>query len=111
MRTPGIVASAPAEGEQPFDARSDERRARRQLRDAQRLQRGAARRRRQEERRRFRQVLADTAKSWPTCTCPLTPDLEREQLHALGAGCTAGDGLRPGYVCPRLDAVRRRLAL
>ncbi len=38
------------------------------------------------------------------CRCPITPASTVEQLRALGAGCTAGR-----WVCPTLDAVRRRL--
>jgi hypothetical protein len=38
------------------------------------------------------------------CRCPITPASTIEQLRALGAGCTAGQ-----WVCPTLDAVRRRL--
>ena len=38
------------------------------------------------------------------CRCPITPASTLEQLRALGAGCTAGR-----WVCPTLDAIRRRL--
>jgi hypothetical protein len=38
------------------------------------------------------------------CRCPITPASTIEQLRALGAGCTADR-----WVCPTLDAVRRRL--
>jgi len=38
------------------------------------------------------------------CRCPITPDSTVEDLLALGAGCTAGR-----WVCPTLDAIRRRL--
>jgi hypothetical protein len=38
------------------------------------------------------------------CRCPITPANTVEQLRALGAGCTAGR-----WVCPTLDAIRRRL--
>ena len=36
--------------------------------------------------------------------CAITPDSTLEDLLALGAGCTAGR-----WVCPTLDAIRRRL--
>jgi hypothetical protein len=36
---------------------------------------------------------------------PVKPHSTREQLQALGAGCSAGR-----WVCPTLDAIRRRLA-
>jgi hypothetical protein len=38
------------------------------------------------------------------CCCPITPNSTRRDLLALGAGCTAGR-----WVCPTLDAIRRRL--
>ena len=38
------------------------------------------------------------------CRCPITPVSTLEELRALGAGCTAGQ-----WVCPTLDAIRRRL--
>lgn len=38
------------------------------------------------------------------CRCPITPATTPGQLRALGAGCTAGQ-----WVCPTLDAIRRRL--
>jgi hypothetical protein len=38
------------------------------------------------------------------CRCPITPGSTLEELRALGAGYTAGR-----WVCPTLDAVRRRL--
>jgi hypothetical protein len=38
------------------------------------------------------------------CHCPVTTDSTREDLIALGAGCTAGR-----WVCPTRDAIRRRL--
>jgi len=37
------------------------------------------------------------------CRCPITSDSTLEDLLALGAGCTAGR-----WVCPTLDAIRRR---
>jgi hypothetical protein len=39
------------------------------------------------------------------CRCPITPASTIEELRALGAGCTAGR-----WVCPTLDAIRRRLS-
>jgi hypothetical protein len=38
------------------------------------------------------------------CRCQITPDSTLQDLLALGAGCTAGR-----WVCPTLDAIRRRL--
>jgi hypothetical protein len=38
------------------------------------------------------------------CQCPITPSSTLAELRALGAGRTAGR-----WVCPTLDAIRRRL--
>jgi hypothetical protein len=38
------------------------------------------------------------------CRCAIPLGATREQLRSLGAGCTAGR-----WVCPTLDAIRRRL--
>jgi len=38
------------------------------------------------------------------CRYPITPQSTLAQLRALGAGCTAGH-----WVCPTVDAIRRRL--
>ena len=38
------------------------------------------------------------------CRCQITRGSTVEQLRALGPGCTAGQ-----WVCPTLDAIRRRL--
>lgn len=51
---------------------------------------------------RLADALAATAT--PRCRCNLTADLTRDDLRALGAGCSS-----PHYVCPRLDTIRRRL--
>jgi hypothetical protein len=39
------------------------------------------------------------------CRRPITPQSTLEQLQALGAGCTVGR-----WVCPILNAIRRRLS-
>ena len=38
------------------------------------------------------------------CRCPITAHGTLEQMRTLGAGCTASR-----WVCPTLDAIRRRL--
>jgi hypothetical protein len=38
------------------------------------------------------------------CRCSVTPTSSLQDLLELGAGCTAGR-----WVCPTLDAIRRRL--
>ena len=40
----------------------------------------------------------------PECACQITPAITNAQLTALGAGFSAGR-----WVCPTLDAIRRRL--
>ncbi|MHB1572090.1 MAG: hypothetical protein ACYC0H_23190 [Solirubrobacteraceae bacterium] len=56
-------------------------------------------------RRRAAVIRAELARSRAKdCRCPITPDSTIEDLRALGAGCTAGQ-----WVCPTLDAIRRRL--
>jgi len=52
-------------------------------------------------RRRADVIRDELAKD---CRCPITPASTIEELRALGAGCTAGR-----WVCPTLDAIRRRL--
>ena len=54
-------------------------------------------------------IIRETGDRYPTCKCedmdiPLEPGIYIDDLYMLGSGCTAGL-----YVCPRLDAVRRRL--
>jgi hypothetical protein len=57
-------------------------------------------------------LIAESAKDHPRCRCELHPNISHEQLIALGAGCTASRHLGDvGWVCPRLDRVRRRLGL
>jgi hypothetical protein len=60
----------------------------------------------QAAQRRFAEIIREHLASPRTkdCQCPITPSNTREELRALGAGCTAGR-----WVCPTLDAIRRRL--
>jgi hypothetical protein len=82
--------------------RSEERAARERVRA---IQRARAAKAKLDARRRgavIREPLArPRAKD---CRSPITPDSTLEDLLALGAGCTAGR-----WVCPTLDAIRRRL--
>lgn len=53
------------------------------------------------------EVLEDTGRSHKNCHCDelgLVPGLPVDQLIELESGCTAANF----WVCPRLDAVRRR---
>jgi hypothetical protein len=94
------------------DPRAEERAARAQYRRGQRLARARARAAKRAWRIRLRALIAESASDHPRCRCELRADMTREQLVALGAGCTASRYLGDiGWVCPRLDTVRRRLGL
>lgn len=82
---------------------TDERAARRRHADAE-LQRGRQRAAARARREKLKVALRETRERFPRCTCELHLDITAEQLRALGAGCAAGR-----WVCPRLDAVRRRM--
>lgn len=83
----------------------EERAAARRLAASRRLQAAAAARRAQAARERLKVILAETRERFPLCRCELNPRMTAEQVRALGGGCTD-----PHHVCPRLDAVRRRMA-
>lgn len=80
----------------------EERRARRRHLALERARAGKARADAQRRAQIIREELA-RQRSEP-CSCPITPATTPQQLRALGAGCTAGR-----WVCPTLDAIRRRL--
>jgi hypothetical protein len=84
----------------------EERAARRQQRQLDRARKEAARKREKEAQGKLAVIIREElAKPRAReCRCGLTPRITREQLAALGAGCTAGR-----WVCPVLDTVRRRL--
>ena len=50
----------------------------------------------------IREYLVSPRAKW--CRCPTTSSSTREELRALGACCTAAR-----WVCPTLDAIRRRI--
>ncbi len=81
---------------------AEERDARNRQRAVKRARAGKAR---ADTRRRaeiIREQLADPRAT--ECRCPITPASTPVELQALGAGCTAGR-----WVCPTLDAIRRRI--
>lgn len=43
------------------------------------------------------------------CKCKIRKGMTLDQLRPLNAGCTAGTGFDPGWVCSVLDAYRRYL--
>lgn len=85
--------------------REEERAALERHRNLQRAQRAAATQRERDYARRVREAAADTRAAHPRCSCDFRGVRSREELVSMGAGCTAY------YVCPRLDAVRRRLGI
>ena len=94
------------------DPRAEERAARARYRRGQRLARARARAARRAWQRRLRALIAESASDHPRCRCDLRTDMTRDELVGLGAGCTASRYLGEiGWVCPRLDRVRRRLGL
>lgn len=104
----GIVDAAHAVSEQAFATstrrvRQEERDARAEHKRRRRLAQAARVRAARAWRRRLAQAIRDTKTK--TCTCPLEAGMSREDLVALGAGCTTG------FVCPRLAKVRRRVGL
>ena len=82
---------------------TEERAARQRVRA---IQRARAAKAKADARRRAAVIGEELARPRAKdCRCPITPDSTLEDLLALGAGCTAGR-----WVCPTLDAIRRRLA-
>jgi hypothetical protein len=56
-------------------------------------------------------LIAETATRYPECTCEnhgLHAGMRVDQLWSLHEGCTRGRGRTPGWICPRLDTIRRR---
>ncbi|MGH2856938.1 MAG: hypothetical protein ACRDMJ_05575 [Solirubrobacteraceae bacterium] len=100
-QTDALTAGA-VSGARDAVPRREERVARRRLR-ATRHARAA--RAKADARRRAAMIREELARSRAKdCRCPITPDSTIEDLRALGAGCTTGQ-----WVCPTLDAIRRRL--
>ncbi|MGH2883991.1 MAG: hypothetical protein ACRDPA_15065 [Solirubrobacteraceae bacterium] len=80
----------------------EERAARQRIRA---IQRARAAKAKLDARRRAAVIREELARPrGKECHCPITPNSTLEDLLALGAGCTAGR-----WVCPTLDAIRRRL--
>jgi hypothetical protein len=84
----------------------EERAARERHRQLARARKEAARKRQKESQGKLATIIREElAKPRARhCRCGLTPRTTRAQLAALGAGCTAGR-----WICPVLDAIRRRL--
>ncbi len=81
---------------------AEERQAAQRLRAIEKATRARARANAQRREVVIREELATPRAR--ECSCPITPGSTGQELRALGAGCTAGL-----WVCPTLDAIRRRL--
>jgi len=86
--------------------RDEERAARDRARRLAKLQRARAEAVEREQRSTRAAIIREelARERSPRCQCGITTRTTPAQLHALGAGCTAGR-----WVCPTLDAIRRRL--
>jgi hypothetical protein len=84
----------------------EERAAREEQRRLDKMQKGAERWREQESRTKLQEIIRDELRQPRSryCRCGITLRTTKAQLRALGAGCTAGR-----WVCPTLDAIRRRM--
>jgi hypothetical protein len=86
----------------PSTPQSEERAARERVRT---IRRARAAKAKADASRRATVIREELARPRAKeCSCPITPNSTLEDLLALGAGCTAGR-----WVCPTLDAIRRRL--
>jgi hypothetical protein len=84
----------------------EERAARKRQRDRDRLQQGAERHREQEARTKLAGIICDELARNRGCRCGITPRTTLAEIAALGEGCTHRYN---GYICPTLDAIRRRM--
>ena len=84
----------------------EEREAMRQHRHMERMRKAADTAAHRAYREKLRGVLAETRANHKRCRCNFTGVRDREGLVAMSGGCTD-----PYYVCPRLDAVRRRMGV
>lgn len=98
------ASSVPTPATRHDQARAEERAARQDAKRRAKLDKGAAAYRARKQRDALQDAIRDTRERWPRCRCQLRGIRTIDELQALGAGCTA-----PGYVCPRLDTIRRRL--
>jgi hypothetical protein len=89
--------------------RDEERVARKKQRDLDKLHEGAAKAREHEQGTKLAGVIRDELARNRSCRCPITPRSTLNEIMALGAGCTAGLHGHGGYICPTLDAIRRRM--
>ena len=88
------------------DPREEERAAREKHRQLDRARRKAQSKREKETQSKLAGIVRDelARPRARACRCGITPRTTRAELAALGAGCTSGR-----WVCPTLDAIRRRM--
>lgn len=91
--------------------REEERAAREKQRQLERARKEAAKQRAKEKDSKLQGVIRDEL-SRPRaalCHCGFTTRTTMAEIQAMGAGCKAGQNGHGGYVCPTLDAIRRRM--
>jgi hypothetical protein len=88
------------------DPRAEEQAARARHRQLERARREAERKRQKEASSKLATIIREELASPRArdCRCGITVRTTRAEIAAMGAGCTAGR-----WVCPTLDAIRRRL--
>lgn len=86
--------------------REEERAARERQRRLDRMRKGAERAREKEARTKLAGIIREELARNRGCECGITPRTTWAEIMALGEGCTHRYN---GYVCPTLDAIRRRM--
>jgi predicted methyltransferase len=88
--------------------RAEERAARAQYRQLERARKASVEAAEKEAKGKLADIIRDerTRPRARTCRCGLRPGMTVADLSALGEGCTHRS---QGYICPTLDAVRRRM--
>lgn len=90
-------------------AREEERAARERQRHLDRMHKAAQDKRAKERGAKLRAIIREELARKRGCRCGITPATSMSEIMALGAGCTAGTLGHAGYVCPTVDAIRRRM--
>lgn len=85
--------------------KDEESAARRKAKQAERARKAAAQTVERERRSKLTGVIRETKKQYPSCKCDLRSGMNRAELIALGSGC------HQNFVCPRLNAVRRKMGI
>lgn len=85
--------------------KEEESAAIRKAKRAEKARKAAAQAADRERRSKLTGVIRDTKKQYPSCKCDLRSGMSRAELIALGSGC------HKNFVCPRLNAVRRKMGI